>query len=54
MHTQHQAEKASKSLVSRADKKHYGRPGLTKHGKIESLTQIIPVQSGCSSPVKFD
>jgi hypothetical protein len=52
MQTKHQAEKACISPVSRTDKKHYGRPELTRHGKIESLTHPIPVQGGCSSPLK--
>ena len=33
-----------------AEKKPYVRPGLTKHGKVESLTQIYK-QGGYSSPV---
>jgi hypothetical protein len=36
-----------------AQKKTYVRPELIKHGKVESMTQIVPVQSGCSSPVKI-
>ena len=33
-----------------AQKKPYVRPELTKHGKIESLTQT-PVAVGCSAPL---
>jgi hypothetical protein len=33
-----------------AERKPYVRPELTKHGKVESLTQGI-VQSGCSHPL---
>jgi hypothetical protein len=35
------------------EKKPYLRPELVKHGKVESLTQIIPVQGGCSSPCQL-
>jgi hypothetical protein len=34
------------------EKKPYVRPELVKHGKVESLTQGLPV-SGCSSPIKL-
>ena len=35
-----------------AQKKPYVRPELTKHGKVESLTQTIGIQS-CSTPLKL-
>ena len=40
------------SVKITAPKKAYVRPELTKHGKVESLTQIATV-SGCSSPVVY-
>ena len=35
-----------------AQNKPYVRPELTKHGKVESLTQTIGIQS-CSTPLKL-
>ena len=40
----------TKIAAKAAQKKAYVRPELTKHGKVESLTQGLQVQSGCSHP----
>jgi hypothetical protein len=41
----------AKVAADAAEPKPYVRPELTKHGKIESLTQIVPVKGGCSHPL---
>jgi hypothetical protein len=40
-----------KVAADAATRKPYVRPELTKHGKIESLTQTVPVRGGCSHPL---
>jgi hypothetical protein len=36
-----------------AQKRPYVRPELTRHGKVESMTQIVPVKSGGSTPLAW-
>ena len=41
----------TKIAAEAAQKKAYARPELTKHGKVESLTQSIQDQGGNSHPL---
>jgi hypothetical protein len=45
-------KKITEVAAKAAEKKPYVRPELTRHGKVESLTQIYK-QGGYSSPVIY-
>jgi len=42
----------AKVAADAVERKPYVRPELTKHGKVESLTQTGQVMIGCSHPLR--